>query len=153
MPGKKVFFASARSQAHFIYSKKVPGKKCHLLPHLPRHLTFFSVVSSPGIFCVFKDKSAWGKKSAWQPGCQVAAYYAGLLLMIGKWALRKMLKVILMLLLMLQNVLMLIWYWCWWCCWCWWYFQWADENKPMKMTMIVLWTDYTFVMKYSTKPH
>ena len=30
---------------------------------------------------------------------------------------------------------------------CWWYFQWADENKPMKMTMIVLWTDYTFVMK------
>ena len=69
MPGEEVFFASARSQAHFIFSKKVPGKKCHLLPHLPRHLTFFSVVSSPGIFCVFGDKSAWGKKV---PGSQAA---------------------------------------------------------------------------------
>ena len=34
----------------------------HPIPHLPRHLTFFSVVSSPGIFCVFGDKSAWEKK-------------------------------------------------------------------------------------------
>ena len=74
-----MFFASACSQAHFIFSKKVPGKKCHLLPHLPRHLTFFSVVSSPGIFCVFGDKSAWEKKSACKPGLQVSAYYAGLL--------------------------------------------------------------------------
>ena len=82
-----MFFASARSQAHFIFSKKVPGKKCHLLPHLPRHLTFFSVVSSPGIFCVFGDKSAWEKKSACKPGLQVSANYAGLLAALQKTSL------------------------------------------------------------------
>jgi len=32
------------------------------------------------LFCIFGEKSAWGKKSAWEPGSQVPAYYAGLAL-------------------------------------------------------------------------
>jgi hypothetical protein len=80
VPGEEVFFASARSQAHFIFSKKVPGKKCHLLPQstLTQALNIFSVVSSPVTFLHLWRKKCLGEKSSWEPGSQVPAYYAGL---------------------------------------------------------------------------
>ena len=40
---------------------------------------FFSVFSSPVTFCILGEKSAWEKKSAWEPGSQVLSYYAGLI--------------------------------------------------------------------------
>ena len=37
------------------------------------------------LFCIFGEKSAWGKKSAWEPGSQVPAYYAGLPFLLLFW--------------------------------------------------------------------
>ena len=50
----------------FYIFKKVPGKRCHLLPHFPRHLTFLLQLVHQSL-CIFGEKSAWGKKV---PGMQ-----------------------------------------------------------------------------------
>ena len=45
---------------------------------LTQALNIFSVVIDQAL-CIFGEKSAWGKKSAWEPDSQDPAYYAGLL--------------------------------------------------------------------------
>ena len=69
VPGKIVSFTSAPFQALFIFSQQVPGKKSVL---------YFCPF--PGTFHLF-TKSAWQKKSAWEPGSQDPAYSAPLLMM------------------------------------------------------------------------
>ena len=44
---------------------------------LTQALNIFSVVIDQAL-CIFGEKSAWGKKSAWEPDSQDPAYYAGL---------------------------------------------------------------------------
>ena len=43
---------------------------------LTQALNIFSVVIDQAL-CIFGEKSAWGKKSAWEPDSQDPAYYAG----------------------------------------------------------------------------
>ena len=45
---------------------------------LTQALNIFSVVIDQAL-CIFGEKSAWGKKSAWEPDSQDPAYYAGLI--------------------------------------------------------------------------
>ena len=60
---------------------------------LTQALNIFSVVIDQAL-CIFGEKSAWGKKSAWEPDSQDPAYYAGLAPgMHGNQQVREVLKV------------------------------------------------------------
>ena len=57
-------------------------KKCLAQSTLTQALNIFSVVSSPVTLLHLWRKKCLGEKSAWEPGSQVPAYYAGLLITI-----------------------------------------------------------------------
>ena len=76
VPGKGVSFTSAPFQALFIFSQKVPGKK-----------ESFTSTPFQALFIFFK-KSAWQKKSAWEPGSKDPAYSALLSMAPPLWPFR-----------------------------------------------------------------